>query len=90
MQAFRTFFLVAVFSFYCSVALAGTPPPPPTISRCDVNADGSVSSTDVGLMIDEVLGTRSCVSDLDGNGRCDAVDVQRVINAVQGQACQSS
>lgn len=66
---------------------SGTAPAPPT-SRCDVNSDGATNDSDVNLAIDQALGKSGCTVDLDSNGRCDVVDVQRVANAANGQTCR--
>ncbi len=55
---------------------------------CDINKDGKVDSQDVALAQEATVGTAACSADLDGNGRCDAVDAQRVINASLGQTCR--
>jgi hypothetical protein len=60
-----------------------------TGSPCDVNGDAVVSSADASLANQAALGLRSCTNDLDGNGRCDVVDSQRVINAALGGACKT-
>jgi hypothetical protein len=63
--------------------------PPTTFSPCDVNQDGVINSTDVQLEIQSALGTAACTADLDGNGACDVVDVQRIITASQGGSCRT-
>jgi hypothetical protein len=60
-----------------------------TYSPCDVNKDGLVNSTDVDLAKQAALGTATCTADLDSNGRCDVVDVQRIVNASLGQTCRT-
>ncbi len=63
----------------------GTPAP----SACDVNGSGSVESGDVAIAKDQALGVAPCGSaDLDGNGACNVIDVQRVINAVVTGICR--
>lgn len=57
-------------------------------SPCDVNKDGTVNTTDVSQEESAVLGTASCQTDLDGDGACNIVDLQRIINASQGQTCR--
>ena len=70
-------------------ASSPTPPPPPS-SACDLNMDTRVDEPDVNIGINQVLGTSPCTNgDLDNNGRCDAIDLQRVINAVLGSGCTS-
>lgn len=64
---------------------AGTNP----TSKCDVNGDGQTNDTDVSLSIDSTLGKRACTADVDNNGACDVVDVQRVVNARSG-ACRGN
>jgi hypothetical protein len=63
---------------------------PVQTSRCDLNGDGVVNQTDVNLAISQALGTSTCsAADLVGNGKCDVVDVQRVINAAApGGVCR--
>jgi hypothetical protein len=63
------------------------PVPPPTPS-CDLNGDGRVDVTDVALAIQQALGTAACTGDLDQNGQCNVVDIQRITNAALGQACR--
>jgi hypothetical protein len=47
-----------------------------------------VNVLDVQLMVNMILGVTPCVrGDLDGNGRCDVVDLQRIIGAVLGGGC---
>lgn len=60
----------------------------PVLSQCDVNNDGRTDSADVQAANDAALGKRGCENDLDGNGKCDVVDSQRVINAALGGACR--
>lgn len=59
-------------------------------SKCDADGDGSVTSNDVDLSVRAALGTAACTADLDRNGRCDVVDVQRIVNASNGGSCQTS
>jgi hypothetical protein len=66
-----------------------TAPSVPVTSGCDVNKDGSVNQTDVNSALDQALGKASCSTDLDGDGQCTVVDVQRVINASLGQSCRA-
>jgi hypothetical protein len=70
----------------CSLS-PGTPvssPPNP----CDLNGDGVVDSTDYQIAVNQALGKAACTADLQQNGRCDVVDVQRVANAAQAQPCR--
>jgi hypothetical protein len=59
-----------------------------TISSCDLTGDGIVTAADVDAAKNAALGQTACKADLDQNGRCDVVDVQRVINASLGGACR--
>jgi hypothetical protein len=64
------------------------PAPPPT-SPCDLNGDGLVNALDVTSAVDQALGTAACTNaDLVGTGTCTVVDVQRVVNAKDGQVCR--
>jgi hypothetical protein len=53
------------------------------LDRRDLNGDGKVDGTDVGLMIQEVLASRTnpaaCVDDINGDGKCDLQDVFAVL-----------
>jgi len=60
-------------------------PPPLT---CDLNGDGVVNSLDFTLAIQQALGQAVCTEDLDQDGSCSVVEVQRVANAANGQACR--
>lgn len=57
-------------------------------SLCDLNSDGIVNAADVQIAVNRIVNQTSCTFDLDGNGRCDVVDLQRVINASAGGACK--
>lgn len=60
----------------------------PVISPCDLNSDGSVNSTDVNISVSQALGQTACTTaDLQKNGICNIVDVQRVVNASLGLGC---
>ncbi len=60
-------------------------------SLCDLNNDGQVNVVDVQLAISQSEGTTPCGSaDLNLNGKCDAVDILRFINASLGQACAAA
>lgn len=49
----------------------------------DLNGNGTVDATDVQLMVNEVIAARTspgaCVDDLNGDGRCDLLDVFQVL-----------
>ena len=67
---------------------SGAPSAPPA-NNCDLNSDGAVNNTDVQVAINQVLGISACGNaDIDGNSRCDIVDVQRVVNAAVGGTCR--
>jgi hypothetical protein len=43
----------------------------------------------VQIEINQALGATACgTGDLDGNGNCNVIDVQRVINAALGSPCR--
>lgn len=56
-------------------------------NSCDLNGDGVVNVIDVQWAIDMDLGTKSCVSYVNGPLICDVLVVQRVINAAMGGLC---
>ena len=55
---------------------------------CDVNGNGVVNNADVTAETNMALGNAACTNDLDGDGTCTVVDVQRVINASIGSGCR--
>lgn len=72
-----------------NISTGSSTTPPPATSPCDINSDGSVNVTDVNMSRDAAIGKVGCSGDLDGNGRCDVVDTQRVVNASLGGACKT-
>jgi hypothetical protein len=68
-----------------ALAHAGTAP----VLPCDLNGDGVVNGADVQIAIAQSLGTTPCGNAaLQQSGICNVIDVQRIINAVNGQACK--
>jgi len=63
--------------------------PSSSFSPCDLNQDGVTNSLDVTLALNAAIGVGACVDDLQGNGRCDVIDLQRVVNASNGQTCRT-
>lgn len=55
---------------------------------CDVTGDRVVDSADVAAETDMALGAAACTNDLDRDGACTVVDVQRVTNASLGSSCR--
>lgn len=59
-------------------------------NACDLNGDGIIDNTDVQLAVAQAIGTASCsTADLQQNGTCNVIDVQRVSNAALGQSCRT-
>ena len=56
-------------------------------SRCDLNQDGVVNSTDVSLAVNMAVGTNTCTATVEGPDVCTVITVQRVVNASLGQTC---
>jgi hypothetical protein len=59
------------------------------ISPCDLNKDGKITTADVQLAINMVIGSTPCTANIAGAGVCNAAIVRRVINAALGQACNT-
>jgi hypothetical protein len=56
---------------------------------CDVNQDGVISTLDIDAAKQQALGSVPCnTADLQKNGTCNVIGVQRVINAVLGGECK--
>lgn len=58
------------------------------ISPCDLDGSGAVDSSDFSAAKDQALGLAVC-ADLNGDGKCSVIDVQRVANAALGGACKT-
>jgi len=56
-------------------------------SQCDVNHDASVNVSDVQLLVNMTLQMAPCTANIAGDGVCNVVVLQRVINAALGQTC---
>ena len=57
-------------------------------SSCDLNGDGVVNVADVQLAISQSIGALPCTTaDLQQNGKCTVIDVQRVLNAALDGSC---
>lgn len=84
---------VAICDSWCGPAGTVTPPPPPppTTSACDVNQSGGpIDVSDVQQCVNRVLKIVPCVppvGDINQDGTCTVVDVQRVVNAALGGTC---
>lgn len=80
--AYNTAGLESGFSNEVSATITGTP----TVSRCDINGDGSINILDVQAMVNTILGIRSATSslDLNGDGKVDVLDLQLLGNVVLG------
>jgi len=60
---------------------------PATLTRCDINQDGSINVVDVENVIDEVLGLAQATDDLNGDGVVNVTDVQMEVVAALGLGC---
>lgn len=57
---------------------------------CDLNGSGGVDALDVQLAIHQILGVTQCGSaDLNKDGKCTVVDLQRVVKSSLGGSCQA-
>jgi hypothetical protein len=58
------------------------------LNACDLNSDGVVNSADVQLAVNMTIGiTSPCTANIAGSAVCNAIVVQRVVNASMGQSC---
>lgn len=83
-QAFPLSSLVGVDAAGLNVATTATGTYSLTIlDKRDLNGDGTITAADVQLMTAEVIAARTspaaCVDDLNGDGKCDLVDVFQVL-----------
>lgn len=56
---------------------------------CDLNRDGSLTGADKDIAVSMVLNPTTCSSPILANGACNAVMVQRVVNAILGGGCRT-
>jgi hypothetical protein len=68
----------------CPASGCTTPPP---VTPCDLNRDRTTNVNDIQLIVIQVLGASACTADINGDGRCNILDVQRVVNAVTTGTC---
>lgn len=64
--------------------VAGAPLSITTKIPADLNGDGKVDSTDLNLMISEILSGGACPDDQDGDGKCTVIDAMVVLLKVLG------
>jgi murein DD-endopeptidase MepM/ murein hydrolase activator NlpD len=57
-------------------------------NRCDLNSDGVVDAKDVELELQMALKIIPCTADLNGDGECSVIDVQRIVNASLSGICR--
>jgi hypothetical protein len=57
-------------------------------SRCDVNRDNAININDVQVCVNQAIQSVSCTTgDINSDGNCTVIDVQRVVNAILGNSC---
>jgi hypothetical protein len=57
-------------------------------SRCDLNADSRTDVSDMQLCINQAIRIVSCTTgDINSDGNCSVIDVQRVVNAILDGNC---
>lgn len=57
---------------------------------CDLNNDGVRNVLDIQLQTNQGLGVLSCTNNLKQTGTCNIIDIQRVVTAALGGACNVS
>jgi hypothetical protein len=57
-------------------------------NACDLNGDGVVDAADVKLAVDMSLHSKPCLANVIGDGVCNVVVVQRIVNAVGNNVCR--
>jgi len=55
---------------------------------CNVTGGPATTVTDIHVMLKEALGLSSAANDLNGDGRVNVIDIQRVVDAYYGFGCQ--
>lgn len=59
------------------------------LSPCDVNGNTQTDVSDVQLEVNMAIGASSCTGDINVDGSCNVIDVQRVVIAALGGTCVS-
>lgn len=72
-----------------TVVSAGALAQSPLQDPCDLNRDGSLTEADKNVAASMVLNPSTCSSPILANGACNAVMVQRVVNAILGGGCRT-
>ncbi len=57
------------------------------VNACDLDKNGSVTSSDVALAINMAIGATPCTASIEGPTTCTVITVQRVFLASSGQPC---
>jgi hypothetical protein len=60
------------------------------ISKCDLNGDALINMSDYQMMINQVVGSAPCSTDLDSDGKCTVIDLQRIAKAALGGTCDET
>ncbi len=57
------------------------------LNACDINSNGINDAADYQAIVNMSIGITSCTANIDGTNVCDAVAIQRVVNAILGHGC---
>lgn len=82
--------LATLDAFKLTLAASSVTTAPPPANACDLNNDGVVNAADVQVAVNQSLGVAPCgTAAFRQAGQCNVVDVQRVVVAALGGACQT-
>jgi hypothetical protein len=60
----------------------GSPHSIRVLHKADVNGDGNLTLADALMITQQAVGLVSCTADQNGDGKCDAIDIQIVVSAI--------
>lgn len=80
--------LLAVSNAGVFVPITTNPLTLTVLSLCDLNNDTKVDASDVLIAINQALGKVNCTNDLNGDGVCNVLDVERIVVAALGGVCK--
>jgi hypothetical protein len=67
----------------------GTTPSP--MSPCDLTSDRLTNNSDTAIAVSQILSQTACTTaDINRDGKCNVVDLQRIVNASLGQGCNTN
>jgi len=74
--------IAATLSGSAYTLTVGSPHTIKVLHKADINSDGALTVDDALAISQQAVGLSSCTADQNADGRCDAIDIQLVVNAI--------